>query len=145
MIAYRAAWACPIDQPPIRDAIIEIDNGIITSISSRAPVAGSRNLGNVVVLPGLVNAHTHLELSWLRNRVPPANSFPDWVKTLLAERRPDQVMTAEMIAPIHEAIREVRAAGTVAVGDVTNSLAAVQPMKDGGLKGLVFHELLGFK
>ncbi len=43
-----------------------------------------------------------------------------------------------------DAIRELRASGTVAVGDITNSLAAVEPMLDAGLHGVVFHELLGF-
>jgi cytosine/adenosine deaminase-related metal-dependent hydrolase len=148
MIAYRAAWACPIDQPPIREAVIEIDNGIIQSISSgsRFPAPGSRQLGNVVVLPGLINAHTHLELSWLRGRVPPANRFTDWVKTLVAIRRgTEQLVTPEIVAAIREAIREVRESGTVAVGDVTNSLAVVEPMKQANLAGVVFHELLGFK
>lgn len=147
MTAYRAAWACPIDQAPIRHPIVEIDNGVITSISSgsRLPAHGARDLGNVVLLPGLVNAHTHLELSWLRGRVPPANSFTDWVKTLFAQRRPDQVMTPELIAPIHDAIDEASRTGTIAVGDISNSLAAVEPMEQAGLKGVVFHELLGFK
>jgi cytosine/adenosine deaminase-related metal-dependent hydrolase len=159
MTAYRAAWVLPIDQPPLRDAIIEIEDGVIKSVSSGsdfAPAALRRDrlvqgdnlvhdLGNVAVLPGLVNAHTHLELSWLRGRVPPANRFTDWVKTLVAIRRgTEQVITPEIVAPVHDAIRELRASGTIAVGDVTNSLAAVEPMKAANLKGVVFHELLGF-
>jgi cytosine/adenosine deaminase-related metal-dependent hydrolase len=97
-------------------------------------------------MPGLINAHTHLELSWLRDRVPPASKFTDWVKTMFAVRgRPDVAMTAEQIAPIREAIGEARQSGTVAVGDISNSLAAVAPMQEAGLDGVVFHELLGFK
>ena len=85
-------------------------------------------------------------MSWLRDRVPPANSFIDWIKGLFAHRRgPDHPMTPEMVAPIREAIREMRETGTVAVGDISNSLAAVEPMQQAGLKGVVFHELLGFK
>lgn len=155
MTVYQAAWACPIDQPPIRDAVIEVQDGIIQSVtpgsSAMAPAAlrrdrPVRHLGNVVVLPGLINAHTHLELSWLRGRVPPANSFTDWVKGLFAIRRsPDSPMTADMTALVGDAIRELRASGTVAVGDVTNSLGAVESMKDAGLQGVVFHELLGFR
>jgi cytosine/adenosine deaminase-related metal-dependent hydrolase len=104
------------------------------------------DMGDVAIMPGLVNAHTHLELSWLRGKVPPANSFTDWVKGLFARRgKPDSAMTEEMVGPIQEAIRELFATGTIAVGDISNSLAAVEPMKQAGLKGLVFHELLGFK
>ena len=53
-------------------------------------------------------------------------AFTDWVKTLFAIRgRPDGGMSAEQTAPIHEAIAEAQASGTVAVGDISNSLAAV--------------------
>jgi cytosine/adenosine deaminase-related metal-dependent hydrolase len=144
MITYTAAWACPIDQPPIRDAVIETEDGIIQSITSgRRPA--DRDLGNVVVLPGLVNAHTHLELSWLRGRVPPANRFTEWVKALVGIRRGTELLvTPDVVAAVHDAIRELRASGTVAVGDITNSLAAVDPMLEAGLHGVVFHELLGF-
>lgn len=152
MIAYQAAWACPIDQPPIRDAVIEVHDGVIQSVAAGSPrlppldsARGGSQLGNVVVLPGLINAHTHLELSWLRGRVPPANAFTDWVKTMFAVRgRPDRAMTPQMAAPVGDAVRELRASGTVAVGDISNSLAAVEPMRAGGLTGVVFHELLGF-
>ena len=148
MIAYTGAWVCPIDQPPIRDAVIAVEDGIIQSITpgSRIPAPGSRDLGNVAILPGLVNAHTHLELSWLRERVPPANQFTDWVKTLIAIRRgTEQLITPDVVTSVHGAIRELRASGTAAVGDITNSLAAVEPMKAANLSGVVFHELLGFQ
>ena len=101
MTAYRAAWVCPIDRPPIRDGVVVVDAGRIVAAGSREAFdsaqgrsgAGSRDLGNVVLMPGLVNAHIHLELSWLRGRVPPAAKFTDWVKQLVATRggieRPD--------------------------------------------------------
>lgn len=155
MTAYRAAWVCPIDRPPIKDGLIETENGRITGIresgagsrsGSPFPVPGFRDLGNVAVMPGLINAHTHLELSWLRGRVPPASRFTDWVKTLVGIRRgTERLMTPEIIAPIHDAIAELRASGTVAVGDISNSLASVGPMRQADLDGVIFHELLGFQ
>jgi cytosine/adenosine deaminase-related metal-dependent hydrolase len=155
MTSLTAAWVCPIDRRPIHNGIVDIESGRIVGIrepeagnrtGSRLPDPGSRDLGNVALMPGLINAHTHLELSWLRDRVPPASNFTDWVKTLFAIRgRPDSSMSAEQVAPIHQAIAELRAAGTVAVGDVSNSMAAVGPMRQVDLDGVVFHELLGFK
>ncbi len=149
MTVYRAAWVCPIDRPPIKDGVITIAGGRILSVREHGSGIGDQgviDLGNVVLLPGLVNAHTHLELSWLRNRVPPAARFTDWVKTLLATRgRPDTAMSPDQIAMIHGAIAEAHASGTVAVGDIGNSLASAGPMRDAGLDGVIFHELLGFK
>src|SRR6478752_5613902 len=149
MTAYRAAWVCPIEQPPIADGVVVVESGRIVSVGDQRSGFGDQgilDLGQVVLLPGLVNAHVHLELSWLRGRVPPAPRFTDWVRTLFATRgRPDGAMSAEQIAPIYEAIAEAKASGTVAVGDISNSLAAVGPMREAGLDGVTFHELLGFK
>jgi cytosine/adenosine deaminase-related metal-dependent hydrolase len=148
MTAYRAAWICPIDQPPIRDGVISIDGGRITAVStpdSRLP-SPVRDLGNVAILPGLVNAHIHLELSYLRGRVPPAGKFTDWVQQLIAMRGGfEKGDDPKVLASIDEAIAELRVTGTVAVGDISNSLASARPMARAGLAGVVFHEHLGFK
>ncbi len=143
MTAYRAAWICPIDQPPIRDGVVIVEAGRVVAVGSwEMP---TRDLGNVVLMPGLINAHIHLELSWLRGRVPPAGRFTDWVKQLLAIRRgaelPDDPVVLE---PLRAAIRELQASGTVAVGDISNSLASPPLLQAAGLDGIVFHELLGF-
>lgn len=149
MRSFSAAWVLPVDRRPIRNGIVDVEAGRIVGI--REPGAGSRepelrDLGDVVIMPGLVNAHTHLELSWMRGRVPPASKFTDWVKTLFAVRgRPDAGMSDAQIAAIAPAVAEAKESGTVAVGDISNSLAAVQPMRAAGLDGVVFHELLGFK
>ncbi|HYE85168.1 MAG TPA: amidohydrolase family protein [Vicinamibacterales bacterium] len=148
MTSFRAAWVVPIDQRPIQNGIVDVDAGRIAGIRSgaglRTPQA--RDLGNVALMPGLVNAHTHLELSWMQGRVPPASKFTDWVTAMFAVRgRPDAAMTDAQVAAIPSAIAEARAAGTVAVGDISNSLAAVGTMAAAGLDGVVFHELLGFK
>jgi cytosine/adenosine deaminase-related metal-dependent hydrolase len=70
----------------------------------------------------------------------------DWIKQLFLMRggrieRPDD---PKVIDAARDAAREARSAGTVAVGDITNSLATVGPIRDAGMTGLVFHELLGF-
>jgi cytosine/adenosine deaminase-related metal-dependent hydrolase len=160
MTHYRAAWVCPIDCSPIKDGIVSVDAGRIAAIGAsfdsgrdRQPVSplaqdrpAVRDLGNVALLPGLVNAHTHLELSWLRGRVPPAHQFTDWVTQLIALRRGfEQLADPDVVTPIRAAIGELRESGTAAVGDISNSLASVAPMAEARLDGIVFHELLGFK
>ena len=146
---YRAAWVCPIVHAPIHNGWLAIEGQRIMRVGAQGeplPTAAAQDLGRVALLPGLVNAHTHLELSWLRGRVPPAASFVEWVKQLFLVRggridRPDdpQVIDAAFIAA-----REARATGTIAVGDISNSLATVGAIRDAGMTGLVFHELLGF-
>jgi cytosine/adenosine deaminase-related metal-dependent hydrolase len=94
-----------------------------------------------VVLPGLVNAHTHLELSALHGQVPGGAGFVPWVEHLIGlrgEARPEEDTDA-----IERAVQELDARGTVAVGEVTNSLAAVPALARFGLAGCVFHEVFG--
>lgn len=151
MIRLAADWIVPVDHPPIRDGWIAVESGRIVAVGrgdSRPPEAGTevRRLGRVALLPGLVNAHTHLELSRLRDRVPPADRFTAWVQQVIAVRggieRPDD---PEMVEAATRAACEARATGTVAVGDISNSLGTVAPIDAAGLYGLVFHELIGFR
>jgi len=144
MRRFRAAWVLPIAAPPVTDATVTVDRGRILAVGPAG--AGSRHpdevdLGSVAVLPGLVNAHTHLELSGLRGLVPPAESMPAWVEGVLAQRSADTVGDS---AAVEAAIAELRQAGTALVGDITNSLSTVGPLGRGPVSAVVFHELIGF-
>lgn len=142
---FRARWVLPMDRPPLRDGWIAVEDGLIIAVGGEHdPPPDEASTGDrldAVVLPGLVNAHTHLELSWMRDQVPPASSMPRWVERLMALRR---TVKAEPAEPIEEAIREARAAGTTLVGDISNTLASYEALADSALSAAVFRELLGF-
>lgn len=140
MTSYRAAWVLPIDRPPIEGGVVSVDRGLITGVGEYDGGA-VMDLGNVAILPGLVNAHTHLELSWMRGQVPRSTSMPAWAASLMALRR---TVSHEPPEPIVSAIAEARAAGTSLVGDVTNTFATYGPLLDGQLPAALFRELLGF-
>jgi cytosine/adenosine deaminase-related metal-dependent hydrolase len=151
---HRAAWVLPITRPPIRDGWVAVDDGRIAGVGSEeelpaalrhAPGAVERSdhdRGGVAVLPGLVNAHAHLELSWMRGLVPPAGSMPAWASALMALRRSSAVDPAPAI---EEAIAGARAAGTSLVADVANTLDTYQPLARSALRAIVFRELIGFR
>src|SRR3954462_2257240 len=63
--AYRARWVVPIDQPPLEGGIVTIAGGRIVAVGKDEAGVPPRDLGDVAILPGLVNAHTHLEFSLL--------------------------------------------------------------------------------
>jgi len=134
----------PIAAPPIRNGWIESSDGRITAVGE-GPVDDAVDLGQVAMLPGLVNAHTHLELSFLRSRVPPASRFVDWVRTLLRVRGALTAADAAAIAPAAvAALAEARAAGTIAFGDVANTTVTIPLLGAAGVSARVFFELLGF-
>ena len=119
---------------------VTVERGLITHVGEYAGGAAD-DLGDVAILPGLVNAHTHLELSWMRGQVAPNTSMPAWAAALMALRR---TVSHEPPEPIGDAIAESRRAGTCLVGDVTNTFATFDPLLDSQLSAVLFRELLGF-
>lgn len=148
MIQYRADWILPVTAPPIRDGWVAVDRHRIAAVGrARAGAGGAQaiDLGRVAVLPGLVNAHTHLELSWMRGRIAPRESFPDWIRALMALRRDiADPGDSRSVAAAAAAIAEARRFGTALVGDVGNTLMPFALLAAAPVAALLFHELIGF-
>jgi aminodeoxyfutalosine deaminase len=149
MTVYRADWVLPIAAPPIRDGWVAVEAGRIVAVGTGpAPAGGAppSEESAVAILPALVNAHTHLEVSYMRGLVPPAASFDTWVRALMSLRggHPDPLAT-DVIHAIRRAIEEARAAGTGVIGDISNTLASARVLYDLGMPAHVFHEILGFR
>jgi len=123
---------------------VAIEQGRIAAVSS-TPTSGAVDLGSAVILPALVNAHTHFELSYLRDVVPPATRFLDWIAAIMAARRRyADPRDPVILAAARSAIDEARASGTGLVGDVSNTLVTVPLLRDAAMAARVFYELLGF-
>jgi cytosine/adenosine deaminase-related metal-dependent hydrolase len=148
LIRYHASWVVPINEPPIHDGWVAVDRGRVVALGRRTPTpdaAPEVDLGRVAILPGLVNAHTHLELSYLRDLVPPASEFITWMRTMLAARRQGlDLNSAEVLDAIDRAIDEAAACGTVLIGDISNTLVTLAPLTRSSLAAVVFYELIGF-
>ncbi|MDE3154345.1 MAG: amidohydrolase family protein [Acidobacteriota bacterium] len=151
MIKYRASWILPIADPPLRDGWVVTDRGRIVACGHRAgdpePPGITRevDLGTAVILPGLVNAHTHLELSYLRGTIAPRTAFVPWVRDVIrAQRERSDPRAPGILAAMSDAIVEAQRTGTVAVGDISNTLAGFDRLAASGLRGVVFRELIGF-
>jgi len=148
MIRYHASWVLPISEPPTSDGWVAVDRGRIVALGHRASsIDGARDveLGHVALMPGLVNAHTHLELSYLRDEVPPSSAFVKWTRGVMAARRqrPDP-FTPEILDAVDRALGEAVACGTAVVGDISNTLATFAPLARSRLAAVVFYELIRF-
>jgi len=148
MIRYHASWVLPISEPPMSEGWVAVDRGRIVALGHRASsIDGARDveLGHVALMPGLVNAHTHLELSYLRDEVPPASAFVKWIRGVIAARRqrPDP-FTPEILDAVNRALGEAIASGTAVVGDISNTLVTFAPLARSPLAAVVFYELIRF-
>ena len=146
MMRYVAEWVLPISAPPVPRGRVDVRDGRIIGVGAAAGADGAPgrpvvDLGRSAILPALVNAHCHLELSGLRGAVAPAPSMPRWVDGLL-ERR------AEAGPPDPDAMRrsvaEARASGTGLFGDVGNTAAAAPVLAEAGMPARLFREVLAF-
>ena len=152
MITYRARWVLPIASPPISNGWVAVGNGRIEAVGRerravpRPASAADVDLGRVAVLPGLVNAHTHLELSWLAGAVPPASRFTDWVRAMMSRRREQtDPGSAAILDPMRQGIQSMRASGVALVGDVSNTLESVSLLAEAEQSAAVFYELIRFR
>jgi cytosine/adenosine deaminase-related metal-dependent hydrolase len=137
----------PGDAEVIHDGAVVVDTtGEIADVGPASEIlvrhAGA-NLERVhgALLPGLVNAHVHLELSAMRGHIPGGSGFVPWVEHMLAVRA--EISPEQDVEAIERAVDELVAFGTVAVGEVTNTLAAVHALARRGIVGCVFHEVFG--
>ena len=144
----RARWVVPIVSSPIDDGWVDVSDGRIVAVGSgRGDGSGEeRDLGHVALMPGLVNAHTHLELSYAAGAVPPAPRFTDWIRQVMALRRAHaDPCAAPIVAAARDSIAALHAAGAAAVGDISNTLITVPLLNDGRLTAAVFFEVLRFR
>jgi aminodeoxyfutalosine deaminase len=145
--SYKARWIYPVSTPPIENGIVAVSQGKIVAIRKGGSITsmdseGAIDLGNGVIFPALINAHTHLDLSALQGRLVSGLGFLEWVRGLVSLRL--SLSDEELLADVQKACRALHHNGTIAVGDWTT-----RPGIDGvnGAQGLVrcaFYEIIGF-
>jgi cytosine/adenosine deaminase-related metal-dependent hydrolase len=135
--------------PPLANGALALhDDGRIEAVGPEAELrarfpALSFERHDAVLTPGFVNAHTHLELSELRGKVAGGRGFVPWVEAMLAVRgTPPAPPDPEAI---DTGVGELLSSGTVAVGEVTNTLASVEALGSAPLVGRIFHEVFAMR
>jgi len=86
-LTLTARWLFPVDAPPLEQGTITICGERIQAVEPRGARGDELDLGNVAILPGLVNAHTHLDLSGLKGRVASGKDFLAWLRQVVHYRR----------------------------------------------------------
>jgi 5-methylthioadenosine/S-adenosylhomocysteine deaminase len=141
-----AAWVAPMDGPPIpRGAVLVGDDGRIEAVGPDAAIPSPPGLARFdysdsVLLPGLINTHTHLELTGFEGQAPD-DDFPSWirrVRTLKAGRE-----AGDFLAGARRGLAACYAAGVTTVADTGDSGAVIEALSEAGGSGIAYHEVFG--
>jgi len=136
--AYRARWVVPAESDPIPDATMIVVDGIIADITTNK-VPTAEDLGSVAIIPGLVNAHAHLEFSHLTTPIRPALPFTDWIRAVIQSRQQEVSRKSAISLGIEQLVQS----GTTAVGEIATSPLSVSLLTECDLEGVVFQEVIG--
>ncbi|MEZ5100367.1 MAG: amidohydrolase family protein [Thermoleophilia bacterium] len=140
-VVYAADWVIPVDGPPVRDGGVQVDGERIVAVGPADDLAGERrDHPGCVILPGLVNAHTHLEYATFAG-FGDGLPFGQWIDVHIARKRLigfDQLLDSARLGAA-----ECLASGVTTVADASFSGAAALACAEAGLRGIVHLEVFG--
>lgn len=142
---HSAAVVVPITAPPIHDGAIAVQGGQIVAVGPRGeltdryPDAGQTHWDGVL-MPGLINAHTHLNYCHAAHLYDNGKPFPEWIQDMppiIAATTPEQWRSSA-----DQGIAAMLATGTTAAADVVTGASALSAQYDAGLAGVSYFEVV---
>src|ERR1700758_1600470 len=118
----RARTVVTMDGAPIDDGAVAVSGNQIADVGKFYEIT-ARNAGEIVdlgeqaMLPGLINAHCHLDYTCLRGQIPPKKSFADWIRSINAEKA--KLSAQDYLASITEGFGEAKRFGTTTIANLT--------------------------
>lgn len=142
---YTAAWVLPVSAPPIANGAVLVVDGRITAVGPRASIhldeqMAAIDLGNAVLMPGLVNVHAHPELSILRGALEDL-PFHKWIPKLRRIKAGIDFDADDWRDAARWTCAESAAAGITCLGATEDSDAAMHALRDAGMRGVAFREV----
>jgi cytosine/adenosine deaminase-related metal-dependent hydrolase len=136
-----AEWVVPVEGPPIRDGAVAIDDdGVIAAVGSSGDLGPGEHHAEAVILPGFVDAHTHLEYEVYAG-FGDGLGFADWIGLHVERKRRIDLGDMEAIARL--GVLRCLQSGITTVGDCSFSGAAATACADLGLRGTIYLEVFG--
>jgi cytosine/adenosine deaminase-related metal-dependent hydrolase len=148
MTLYRCRWLAPMDQEPIEDGAFVVEaNRFIHVGPAQELMAGHPgevvDLGECIVLPGLINAHCHLDYSSLRGTILPSRNFPQWISRINALKR--SLSDDDYLAAMDLGFAELRRSGVTSVFNIVATPQILPRLAPPAIRTWSFLELIDIR
>jgi 5-methylthioadenosine/S-adenosylhomocysteine deaminase len=141
VIVLSADWVLPIEGPPIEGGAVVLDGGVIEAVGTAHELGEGTRYEDAVILPGFVNAHSHLEYAVYAGFGDGLSDFAEWIR--LHTERKRRVDWDEYVSVARLGVAESLRSGITTVGDCSFSGAAAVALDELGLRGIVYLEVFG--
>lgn len=143
-VAYRARWIVPVAAPPLAHGVLSVAGTRLAAVGENLSGRAAVELGDVAVLPGLVNPHTHLEFAGLHQPLGrPGMAFPDWIAAVVAQRRAAAQSPEAAAASVAQGLQQSLRQGATTVGDIVTADLPTTLWRRVPAQCVAFRELLG--
>lgn len=142
-----ARWVIPVTSPVIEYGAVAIEGGLIRAtgprdeVIDRYPAAEVADLGGAAILPGLVNVHSHLELTILRGQIEEPR-FQPWILKLVTIKA-ERLTETDLLNSARLGCLEAIQSGITTLADTADSPATLDALLESGLRGVIFQECFG--
>ncbi|MFP4105218.1 MAG: amidohydrolase family protein [Phycisphaerae bacterium] len=141
--SVSADWILPGDGRRLRNGILRGNGPLVEAVGTVRqvpPTPNHRELGEVILLPGLINAHVHLELTHMRGKISPGRPITQWLYGIIRKRPQDE---DQQRAAVQAGAAEALAAGTTCLVDVSSGNNAWAVLQDFPLRKICLSEIVG--
>jgi 5-methylthioadenosine/S-adenosylhomocysteine deaminase len=135
-----ADWVLPVEGEPIQDGAVAFEDGLIVAVGPAAKLGAGTRYEGAAIVPGFVNAHTHLEYAVYAG-FGDGEPFERWIGTHI--RRKSLLAPDDHLAIARLGAVESLASGVTTVGDASYSAATAQAAAELGLRATVYLEVFG--
>ena len=137
----------PISSKPIYNGAIAVSNGLITDIGNvievekKYPNSTKMLKNNCVILPGFINAHTHLELGWIKNKMGGFNDFIQWLQQIILAKM-ENIDERTIKKSVEKGIKDLIRCGVTTVGEISSYNGIDKEiLKNSGIRTILFTEI----